>query len=195
MLRKILTLAFLAFFTSAPSWAADTWAIDKAHSEVNFKIRHLVSKVSGNFTDFDGQITTDFEALGNSSVDFVIKAESVNTNNEKRDEHLRSADFFNVKEHPEITFRSSRIESAGDGAYRVTGTFTMMGVAKEITLPVSFLGEVEDPWGNVKGGFEIVTAIDRKEYGMEWNKALDSGGFILGDEVSVVINLEVTKKE
>lgn len=194
MLRRFASVAIAALLVSASSWAADSWTIDKAHSEVNFKVRHLVSKVSGSFTDFDGKITTDFESPENASVEFVIKVASVNTNNEKRDAHLQSPDFFNVKEHPEITFRSSAITSAGDGAYHVKGTFTMLGVSKEVTLPVAFLGEVKDPWGNVKGGFEIETTVNRKEYGMEWNKALDSGGYILGDEVSVVINLEVTKE-
>lgn len=187
MLTLILALAAVA-----P--AADVYTIDGAHSDVNFKIRHLISKVTGRFGDFDGTVTANFENLDASSVAFSIDAASIDTDNEDRDKHLRSADFFDVEKHPEITFKSSKITKVGDNEYAVTGTFTMIGVSKEITLPVTYLGEVKDPWGNTKAGYELSTTINRKDYGMEWNKALDAGGFILGDDVEILINLEFTKK-
>ncbi len=187
MLTMILALAAVA-----P--AADVYTIDGAHSDVNFKIRHLISKVTGRFDNFDGTVTVDFENLGASSVTFSIAAASIDTANEDRDKHLRSADFFNVEKYPEITFKSSKITKVGDNDFAVTGTFTMLGVSKDITLPVNYLGEVEDPWGNTKAGYELSTTINRKDYGMEWNKALDAGGFILGEDVEISINLELAKK-
>ena len=189
----VATLALLVGLAGIAS-AADTWAIDKAHSEVTFRIKHLMSKVTGRFTDFDGTITTDFGNLGASGVTFTIQAASIDTDTPDRDKHLRSADFFDVEKFPTISFTSSKITKTGDNNFAVTGTLTMHGVAKEITLPVTFLGAGQDPWGNTKAGFEIATTLSRTEYEIVWNKALETGGFLLGDEVEVVINLEVAKK-
>jgi len=189
----VATLALLVGLAGAAS-AADTWTIDKAHSEVNFKVKHLMSKVSGSFTDFDGTITTDFADLSASSVSFTIQAASIDTKNGDRDKHLRSADFFDIEKFPTITFTSSEITKTGDDTFAVTGTFTVHGVTKEITLPVTFLGAGQDPWGNTKAGFEVATTLSRTDYGIVWNKALETGGFLLGDEVGVTINLEVAKK-
>jgi len=189
----VATLALLVGLAGIAS-AADTWAIDKAHSEVTFRIKHLMSKVTGRFTDFDGTLTTDFGNLGASGVTFTIQAASIDTDTPDRDKHLRSADFFDVEKFPTISFTSSKITKTGDNNFAVTGTLTMHGVAKEITLPVTFLGAGQDPWGNTKAGFEIATTLSRTEYGIVWNKALETGGFLLGDEVEVVINLEVAKK-
>ena len=189
----VATLALLVGLAGVAS-AADTWTIDKDHSDVTFRIKHLMSKVSGRFADFDGTITTDFANLDASAVSFTIQATSIDTKNGDRDKHLRSADFFDVEKYPTISFTSSKITKTGDNNFAVTGTLTMHGVAKEITLPVTFLGAGQDPWGNTKAGFEITTTLSRTEYGIVWNKALETGGFLLGDEVEVVINLEVAKK-
>jgi polyisoprenoid-binding protein YceI len=189
----LATLALLVGLVGVAS-ATDTWTIDKAHSQVNFRIKHLMSKVTGRFTDFDGTITTDFANLGASGVTFTIQAASIDTDTPDRDKHLRSADFFDVEKFPTITFTSSKITKTGDDSFDVTGTLTMHGVAKEITLPVTFLGAGQDPWGNTKAGFEIATTLSRTDYGIVWNKALETGGFLLGDEVEVTINLEVAKK-
>jgi len=189
----IAALALLVGLAGVVS-AADTWAIDKAHSEVNFKIKHLMSKVTGRFADFDATITTDFNNLGASGVTFTIQAASIDTANADRDKHLRSPDFFDVEKFPTITFTSSKITKTGDDSFDVTGILTMHGVSKEITLPVTFLGAGQDPWGNTKAGFEITTTLSRTDYGIVWNKALETGGFLLGNEVEVTINLEVAKK-
>jgi len=189
----VATLALLVGLAGIAS-AADTWTIDKAHSEVNFKIKHLMSKVSGRFADFDATITTDFNNLGASGVTFTIQAASIDTANADRDKHLRSPDFFDVEKFPTITFTSSKITKTGDDSFDVTGILTMHGVSKEITLPVTFLGAGQDPWGNTKAGFEITTTLSRTDYGIVWNKALETGGFLLGNEVEVTINLEVAKK-
>ncbi len=193
-MKKIVPALSLAVMMAAGFAGATTYSIDQTHSDVSFKVRHLVSKVSGQFTEFDGAITANFDDLDASSVVFNIKSASIDTKNEDRDKHLRSADFFDVEEFSEIKFISSKITRSGDQKYAVTGTLTMHGVAKTVTLSVTFLGEAEDPWGNTKAGFEIETSIDRKDFGISWNKALDAGGMILGDEIEIEINLEAKKE-
>lgn len=193
MKRNTIVLSLVLLATAGLAHAG-TYTIDQAHSDVSFKVRHLVSKTSGQFTDFNGTIDADFEKLDASSVIFTIKTASIDTENEDRDKHLRSEDFFDTDTYPEITFVSSKITKSGEKTFAVTGTLTMHGVAKTVTLPVAFLGEAASPWGGKVAGFEISTTLDRKDYGIVWNKALDAGGMILGDEVEISINLE-TKGE
>ncbi|HEX9147909.1 MAG TPA: YceI family protein [Thermoanaerobaculia bacterium] len=186
-------MAAVALPTPASSETAKTYVIDKTHSDVSFQVRHLVTKVRGRFADFDAEIRAVPEAPEESSVRFAIRTASVDTDLPDRDQHLRSADFFDADEHPEITFVSSRIRSAGDDRYDVTGLLTLRGVAREMTLPVSFLGFVSDPWGNEKAGFETEVVLNRKDFGMVWNAALDNGGVVLGDKVTVSISLEAVR--
>lgn len=193
MKRHALVLS-LVLLAAAGLAHAGTYTIDQAHSNVSFKVRHLVSKTAGQFNDFNGTIVADFANLDASSVAFTIQAASIDTANEDRDKHLRSEDFFDVETYPEITFVSRKITKSGDDTFAVTGTLTMHGVAKTVTLPVTFLGEGPSPWGGRVAGWEIQTTLDRKDYGIVWNKALDTGGMILGDEVEITINLE-TKTE
>jgi polyisoprenoid-binding protein YceI len=193
-MKKSLVALVSLLFIGAGLAAANTYTIDPAHSDVSFEIRHLISKVPGQFNTFDGAIVADFDNLEKSSVTFSIDAASIDTANEDRDNHLRSEDFFNVAENPEITFRSTEIKKTGDNAYAVTGLFTMNGVTKAVTLPVTYLGEMTDAWGNTKAGFSIETTLNRKDYEIVWNKVLDAGGTVLGDDVEVSINLQ-TKKE
>ncbi|HEX7252019.1 MAG TPA: YceI family protein [Thermoanaerobaculia bacterium] len=180
--------------TAAPVSAPEVYAIDTAHSEAAFQVRHLVTKVRGRFKNFSGTIRLDRGRPDHSSVEFSIEAASIDTDVPDRDTHLRSPDFFDVEKFPRLTFTSSRIQPAGD-RYDVTGTLTMRGVSKEITLPVTFLGFSKDPWGNEKAGFELETRLNRKDYGMVWNAALDSGGLLLSDEVAVTINLETNREK
>jgi len=194
MKRTLILATLIILGTVGSVIAADTYGIDTAHSDVSFKVRHLVSNVTGRFGSFDGTLKVDFQDLNSSSVEFTIDAASIDTANEDRDKHLRSADFFDVEKHPTITFTSSKITKIEGNNYAVTGTFTMHGVSKDITIPVKFLGEIKDPWGNTKAGYELSATLNRKDFGISWNKALDSGGFILGDEVEVSVNLEVGKK-
>ncbi len=174
--------------------AQGTYGIDTVHSNVGFKVRHLVSKTSGEFTDFDGTIVADFGNLGASSVKFTIQTASIDTKNEKRDGHLRSADFFDAEKYPEITFTSSKITKIDGDSYAVTGTLTMHGVSKEVILTVDFLGEMT-AMGGTRAGYELTTTINRKDFGISWNRALDAGGFVLGDDVEINVNLEVIKQE
>jgi polyisoprenoid-binding protein YceI len=193
-MRKTTILAALVLVLGFGTVAAQgTYDIDTVHSNVGFKVRHLVSKVSGEFTDFSGTIVADFEKLDTSSVEFTIQTASIDTRNEKRDGHLRSGDFFDAENYPEITFKSSKITKVDDDTFAVAGTLSMHGVSKEITLMVDFLGEMT-AMGGTRAGYELTTTLNRKEYGVAWNRALDSGGFVLGDDVEININLEVIKE-
>lgn len=194
-MKHTLATVALSLALAAPLAAADTWVIDRSHSETTFQIRHLVSKVSGRFTDFAGTIVGDPAKPEAASVEFTIKAASINTDNADRDTHLRSADFFDVAKFPEITFKSSAIRKAANGKFEAVGTLTMHGVAKQVVIPVEYFGAVRDPWGNEKAGFSARVTLDRKDYNVTWNKALDNGGVLLGDDVDVVINLEAAKKK
>lgn len=191
---RTLSLTAASLLVLAATGRAEIYNVDKAHSEVLFTVRHLgISNVTGRFNEFAGTVTGDPAKPESSSVEFTIKAASVNTADEGRDKHLRSADFFDVEKFPEITFKSSKIAARGGSKFDVTGSFTMHGTTKEITLPVTLLGPIKDPWGNEKVGFEAATSLNRKDYGIVWNKALDAGGVVLGDEVQIRINLEAAK--
>jgi polyisoprenoid-binding protein YceI len=192
MKRLVLTLAIAIL--AAPLFA-DTFTIDKVHSEASFTVRHFVSKVSGKFDDFAGTINGDLQQPAEASVEFTIKTASVDTGVADRDNHLRSADFFDAANNPEITFKSTSIKPSGTkNVFNVTGNLTMRGVTKQVTLPVEFLGFAKDPRGNTRAGFTLHTTINRKDYGINWNKALDEGGFMLSDDVDITINLETVKK-
>jgi polyisoprenoid-binding protein YceI len=198
-MRRRLRIALLLLAVGAapvlPLFAADTYTIDKNHSDVSFTIRHFASKVHGRFADFSGAIQADPAKPEASSVNFTIKAASIDTNNADRDNHLRSPDFFDAAKNPEITFKSTKMTPAGKDKYDVTGTLTMRGVSKEITLPVTYLGTMKDPGGNDRASFELATKLNRKDFGINWNKALDAGGFMLSDDVDVTISLETVKKK
>ena len=192
---RFATLA-LVLLSAAGAFAADAFTIDRAHSNATFKIRHMMSNTTGSFGDFKGTIVADRENPAKSTVEFSIATASINTGTEDRDKHLRSADFFDVAQYPEITFKSTKIEpTKTKDLYNVTGNFTMHGVTKQIVLPVQFLGFAKDPWGNERAGFEIETVLDRKDYGLTWNKGLDAGGMLLSDEVKISINLEAVRKK
>ncbi len=194
-MRKSLTILALTILLGAGTAAAQfTYSIDTAHSNVGFKVRHLVAKVSGSFNEFDGSITADFQNLDASSVEFVIKTASIDTGNEKRDGHLRSADFFDAEQYPEISFKSSKMTKKGKDTYVVAGILTMRGVNQPVVLTVDYLGEMQ-AMGGTRAGYEISTTINRQDFEVSWNRALDQGGVVLGDDVEITINLEVVKQE
>jgi len=191
---KRLFILTLAVLISAGAFAADSFVIDKNHSEAIFQVRHMVSRVSGRFDDFGGTINVDRANPSVSSVEFTIKAPSIDTGVADRDKHLRSADFFDAEKYPEISFKSTSIKPSGKkDVYDVTGAFTMHGVSKTITLPVEFLGFIKDPRGNERAGFSAHTTLNRKDYGIIWNRALDNGGTLLSDDVDVTVNIEAAK--
>jgi len=194
---KRFAFAFALALTAATVFAApQTYVIDRAHSEADFSIRHMMSKVSGKFDDFTGSVSLDRANPAASSVEFTIKTASINTGNPNRDKHLRTPDFFDAEKNPEIRFKSTAVApSKTKNVYDVTGDLTMHGVTKRVTLPVEFLGFQKDPWGNERAGFALETKLNRKDYGINWNKTLDNGGLYIGDDITVSINLETLPKK
>jgi polyisoprenoid-binding protein YceI len=173
--------------------AADKYAIDPAHCHIGFAVRHLViNNIRGRFTDFMGVILFDEQDITRSSVEITIKAESINTDFAARDEHLRTADFFDVAKYPEITFKSTRVEKRGAGLVAI-GTFTMHGAAKEIALPFKVNGK-SNFQGATHLGIEAAMTIDRRDFGMTWNATLDTGGLVVGNDVSIELNIEAVKR-
>ncbi len=169
-----------------------TWTIDTSHSNVGFTARHLmVAKVRGNFTDFNGSITVGDDPL-KSTVEATVFATSVNTGDEARDAHLRNADFFDVDHHKEWTFVSTGISPAGDD-FVLHADLTIKGVTKPVDFALEFDGVVNDPWGNTKAGFTAETEINRKDFGLEWNVALETGGVLVGEKVKIVLEIEALK--
>ena len=196
MIRKQSTLLalLLAMAALAPmAQAAETYNIDKAHSQVLFTVKHLVSRVTGKFEDFEGKVLIDRAKPENSTAEFSIKTTSVNTSTQRRDDHLRSPDFFDVAKFPEITFKSTKVVAKSKEAFEMDGELSMHGISKPVVLAVTFLGDIKDPQGNERAGFEATTVLNRKDYGIVWNRTLDSGGYLLGDDVSISINLETVK--
>jgi polyisoprenoid-binding protein YceI len=182
-----------ALAAASPARAAETYQFDRSHTTVGFHVRHIFTMLGGKFQDFSGTIRVDRAKPENSSVEFTIQAASIFTNDAKRDAHLKTPDFFDVASHPTIAFKSTSVRPGGNNVYEVTGRLTMRGVTKVVTLPVTFLGEGKDPWGNEKMGFETSTILNRKDFGINWNKALDQGGVLVGDEVKVSISVEANK--
>jgi polyisoprenoid-binding protein YceI len=178
--------------TTVVTSPAKTFAIDPTHSEAGFQIRHLLSKVRGRFTDFAGTIDFDEAEPEKSSVRLTIQAASIDTGVDQRDQHLRSADFFDVAQFPTLTFESSAIARTGDSSYDVMGTLTMHGVTHPVVIPVSFLGRAKDPWGNDKVFFEGDMTLNRKDFGLNWNAAVETGGFLVGDEVKVSFTVQAS---
>jgi polyisoprenoid-binding protein YceI len=176
--------------TRVATLTARAYTIDKAHSEVTFKVRHLLTRVRGRFSDFSGTVRFDEEQPERSSITLSIDAATVDTNSADRDQHLRSDDFFPVDKYPTITFVSSRITRTNADTYDVSGTLTVRGVAREITLPVAHLGTAKDPWGNLRAGFETEVTINRKDFGLTWNAALETGGFLVGDDVQIGLSIQ-----
>ena len=170
------------------------WTIDPMHSEINFKIRHLViSNVSGSFEKFSAEVETDGENFENASVHFSADVNSINTGTEQRDGHLKSADFFDVATYPAIDFVSSSFKKTGDETFKLNGNLTMRGVTKPVELDVEFGGIGKDGYGNIKAGFEVTGKISRKDFGLTWNMATEAGGLTLGDDVKLSANVQFAK--
>jgi polyisoprenoid-binding protein YceI len=170
--------------------AVRTFQIDKAHSETTFQVRHLISKVRGRFTDFEGTVDFDEARPEQSTVSVTIQAASVDTGVADRDRHLRSNDFFAVDQYPTLIFRSTAIVPKGPNQFDVTGELTLRGVTKRVVIPMSYLGRAVDPWGNRKIAFEGEVTLNRKDFGLNWNAAIETGGFLVGDEVKVGLSIQ-----
>ena len=170
------------------------WNIDGAHSGINFSIRHMVvAKVRGRFGKFSGHLDLDDADLTASTLDVAIDASSIDTGVGQRDEHLRSADFFGVDQFPELRYQSKRIDKLGEDHYRVIGDLTIRDVTREVALDVEYGGHGKDPWGNERVAFSAKTAIDRKDFGLKWNQALEAGGLLVGDKVEIDLDVQAVK--
>ncbi|MEH7336165.1 YceI family protein [Neobacillus drentensis] len=170
------------------------WALDAAHSSVDFSVRHMmIANVKGSFNSFNATIEADPTDLTTASIEFAIETASVDTRNQDRDGHLVSADFFDAANHPNMTFKATSIEKTDDGEYNVTGDLTLRGVTKQETFAVTFEGTGKDPWGNEKAGFSATGNINRSDYGLVWNAALETGGVLVGDKVKINLQIQAAK--
>jgi len=171
-----------------------TWSLDKAHSELQFKVKHMmISNVSGNFHEFDAFVQTDGDDFSNARVNFYGKTTSICTNNEQRDNHLKSKDFFDTNNHPHIEFVATKLERKTEEEYKLTGNLTIKGITKPLILGVEFGGTIKDISGFIRAGFTIYGSISRKEYGLNWNAFTEAGGLVVGDDVKIHANMEFTK--
>ncbi|MBS1776622.1 MAG: YceI family protein [Bacteroidetes bacterium] len=172
-----------------------TWKIDTAHSEVQFKVRHMmISNVTGNFSSFDSTVTTDNDDFKTAQARFEADLSSISTNNEQRDNHLRTSDFFDAANHPKLEFVSKKMEQIDEENFLLTGDLTIRGTTKPITLKVEFGGTTLDPWGNTRVGFSIEGKLNRKEYGLNWSAMTEAGGMVVSDEVRLFVNAEFIKQ-
>jgi polyisoprenoid-binding protein YceI len=171
------------------------WAIDGAHSSIGFTVRHMVvSKVRGRFTRWSGTIAMDERDPTKARVEIAIEPASVDTGVEQRDTHLRSPDFFDVERYPGMTFRSTRIERAGEGRYRLTGALTLHGVTRPVSLEVEFAGSAKDPWGGIRAGFSARGSLDRRDFGLTYNQLLETGGVLVGEKVDLDVEVEAVRQ-
>ncbi|SHF98307.1 Polyisoprenoid-binding protein YceI [Fodinibius roseus] len=167
------------------------WNIDPTHSEVQFKVKHLViSTVTGRFGSYDGKIEANGDDFENAKASFTADIDSITTNNEDRDQHLKSEDFFNAEEYPQLKFGSTNFEKAGEGEYKVTGDLTIRDITKEVSLDVVHGGTVGDPYGNTKAGFEVTGTINRKEFGLTWDAVTEAGNVVVGDKIKLQMNVQ-----
>lgn len=193
-MAKLRFTAVLLLFGFISLSAQTKWAIDKTHSGVQFSVSHLViSEVSGQFKSFDGSIEAAKDDFSDAKIDFSIDVASINTDNEKRDEHLKSDDFFNAEKFPKMTFKGKSFKKVSGKNYKLVGDFTIRDVTKEITLDVVYNGTVKDPWGNTKAGFKIKGEVNRFDYNLKWNALMETGGAVVGSTVYITVNLELQK--
>lgn len=193
---KKLTVIFIAVLLTALSINAETWKFDKSHTTIGFEVSHMViSSVDGKFKEYDGTVTTDGDNWETAQINFTAQVSSIDTDNEDRDNHLKSDDFFAAEQFPEMTFVGKSMKKVGDNKYELTGDLTIRGTTKEVTLDVEHNGTVTDPWGNVRAGFSIEGVVNRFDYGLKWNNTLDTGGLVVGEEVELKIEAELVQQK
>jgi polyisoprenoid-binding protein YceI len=193
--RAALAALLILLLTAPDAAAVSTWNINPDHSSIQFQVRYMgLVNVKGSFDKFQGVVRLDEQNLSKSAVNVSIDSTSINTGVEKRDEHLRTDDFFDCPKYPTISFVSKKVFPAGQGKLKVIGDLSMLGVTREVVLAVDGpTPEIKDPWGNIRRGATATTKIDRKDYGMTWNNVLDSGGVMIGNEVNIIMEFELIK--
>ncbi|SHI58853.1 Polyisoprenoid-binding protein YceI [Malonomonas rubra DSM 5091] len=195
---KSLSLPIIAslLFSTSSIAATTSWSIDPAHSSVGFKVKHMmISDVRGSFRDLQGTVSIDESKMENSKVEVTIAAASIDTGIKKRDDHLRSADFFDVANYPNLTFTSKRVTDVTKEGFKLVGDLTIHGVTKEVTLAVTGpTAEAKDPWGNMRKAAKAITTINRKDFGLTWNAALETGGVLVGEDVQIELDVQFIKQ-
>jgi len=194
-MRSLKYLTAMFVLVSASLLAQTNWTVDKAHSKVGFSVTHLViTDVEGYFKNYDATITTKGDDLTTANIDFTINTSSIFTDNNDRDNHLRSDDFFNAEKYPQMTFKGKSMKKVSENKYKLVGDFTIRDVTKQVELDVKYNGTVKDPRGNIKAGFKVTGEIDRFDYNLKWNKTIEAGSLVVGKEVELVIDLQLVKK-
>ena len=175
--------------------ATTKWVLDSTHSDLGFKIKHLmITNVSGSFKNFQGEVETEGEDFSTAQINVTVDMASISTNNEQRDEHLRNSDFFEVENHPELTFKSTRIEKVDSDTFTLNGELTLKGITKPVKLNVEYNGVTKDPWGGERAGFVITGKINRSDWGVNFNGVLETGGLMLGEEVKINSEVQLVKQ-
>lgn len=193
-MRKLTLIAGL-FLVGSMAVAQSTWSFDKAHTNIAFNVEHLViSEVTGHFGSFEGKVVASSDDFSDSKIEFTVDVGSINTDNERRDGHLKSDDFFNAEKYPKMTFTNGTLEHVEGKMYKLKGDLTIRDVTKEVELDVRYGGTITDPNGNVKAGFKITGVINRFDYNMKFNAAIETGGLVVGEDVQIVCNVELTKE-
>jgi polyisoprenoid-binding protein YceI len=173
-----------------------TWKVDASHSNVKFTVTHMVvSEMDGAFKTYDGSLVTENADFSNASINFTVDVASINTESVDRDAHLKGDDFFNAEKYPKMTFKSTSFKKVGDKKYELEGNLTIRNITKKVKFNVTGGGTVVDPWGNTKTGFKAVTTINRIQYDLKWNKAIEAGGWVVGEEVTIALNIEMNKEK
>jgi len=184
----------IALFSVALVQAQTTWNIDPSHSSIRFAVDHMViSEVEGIFSKYEGTVIATKADFSDAKINFTVDVNSVNTDNEKRDEHLRGADFFETEKYPKMTFVSTSVVKTGTGKYNLKGKLSLHGVTKEITLAMTYGGTTKDPWGNTKAGLKVTGVINRTDFGLKYNSVLEAGSLMIGEEVTITAKVELVK--
>lgn len=184
----------IALFSVAFLQAQTTWNIDASHSSIRFAVDHMViSEVDGIFSKYEGSVITTKSDFSDAKINFVVDVNSVDTYNEKRDEHLRGDDFFETEKYPKMTFVSTSVQKTGDSKYNLKGNLTLHGITKEITLAMTYGGTVKDPWGNTKAGLKVTGVINRTDFGLKYNSVLEAGSLMIGEDVTITAKVELVK--
>lgn len=190
---KKLSILIAVFGISMMS-AQSKWNIDASHSSIRFAVDHMViSEVEGIFSTYEGSIITTKADFSDAKINFTVDVNSVNTDNAKRDEHLRGADFFETEKYPKMTFVSTSVQKTGENKYSLTGKLSLHGVTKEITLAMTYGGTTKDPWGNTKAGLKVTGVINRSDFGLKYNSVLEAGSLMIGEEVTITAKVELAK--
>jgi len=194
-MKHILKTFVLLLVLTSINFAQTEWAIDKSHSKVGFSVTHmLIAEVDGIFKNFDGKIVTNGDSFENASVSLNVDINSIFTDNEKRDNHLKSDDFFNAEKYPEMTFVGKKFSKVDDKNYVLVGDLTIRDVTKEVKLDVVLNGQITDPWGNKRAGFKLTGEVNRFDYGLKWNTVMEAGGLVVSEAVTIKANIELIKQ-